>query len=54
MKPSTTLIIGASGCGKTFTLLHEIIEKEPKFDYILTVLNNLDKLNLFRLEVSRN
>ena len=34
-QPSTSLIIGPSGCSKTYWLLYEILEKEPVFDYIL-------------------
>ena len=32
-----TPIRESGGCGKTFTLLHEITEKEPKYKYILTL-----------------
>ena len=43
MEPSTTLIVGPSACGKTFTMLHKVIKKDKQFDI---VSSNPDKQNL--------
>ena len=34
-KPQCTLIVGPSGCVKIHTLLHEILEKNPKYDILI-------------------
>ena len=38
-KPECKLIVGLSGCGKTYTLLNKILVNEYKniFDYIFTI-----------------
>ena len=35
-KPELTLIVGPVGCGKTYTLLKDVLEQElPKFDFVV-------------------
>lgn len=41
MEPSTTLIVGTGGRGKTRTLLYEVIEKERPIDYLLILFTTI-------------